>query len=232
MKMRNTLFVGAAAAAMFSSSALATTCGDLAAKYASENAKSPVVYRSILQGKRGAIYRDMSTKARALDEKGDTKGCVSTVEKMQSMIKAQVEKDKAINDGAWANAAKNRIGNGVSVSQFKQSDLSKDKFVGQTAYDAEGQPIGMVDHYVVVGEDRYLLISPTRFMGGTDNYHVVPVTTVRIVKGEGAVIVPMNAAMFSKTETVESPDYLGSRDGAAWLNRNNDFYKSNSAFGQ
>ena len=147
MKMRSTLFIGAAAAAaMFSSSALATTCSDLAAKYASENAKSPTVYRSVLQGERGAIYRDMSLKAQALDKKGDAKGCVSTVEKMQAMIKAQVEKDKGVNDGAWSNARKNRIGNGVSVSQFKQSDLSKDKFVGQTAYDAEGHPIGMVDH--------------------------------------------------------------------------------------
>ena len=84
----------------------------------------------------------------------------------------------------------------------------------------------------MVGEDRYLLISPTRFMGGTDDYHVVPVTTVRIVKDEGSVIVPMKGSAFVKSETVDSPDFLTSDDGAAWLNRNNDFYKSNSAFGQ
>ena len=209
MKMRKTVFVSvAAAAAIFSSSALATTCTDLMEKYASENAKSPVVYRSVLQGKRGLIYRDMTLKARKMDAAGDSKGCVETVNAMQARIKADVEKDKGVNKGAWSNAAKNRIGNGVSISQFRQSDLSKDKFVGKTAYDADGQPVGMVDHYVVVGEDRYVLVSPTRFMGGSDEYRVVPISMIRIVKDDGSVLIPLKAKQFSTMKTVPTPDFL------------------------
>lgn len=233
MKMRSTMFVTvAAAAAMFSSSALATTCTDLMAKYASENAKSPTVYRSVLQGKRAAIYRDMTLKARQMDAEGDTKGCISAVENMQGLIQAQVEKDKAINDGAWSNAAKNRIGNGVSTSQFRQSDLAKDKFVGKAAYDAEGAPVGVVDDMVVVGEERYFLISPANFMGAQDEYRVVPVAMVKVVKDEGSVILPLKASKLTNAMTVKSAKDLSSAEAGDWLNKNNGFYRSNSAFGQ